>query len=84
MPQSERSQILKELLRWLHAKTVKDGGASRSEIIHFVMVDITELGCTKRRAEAYLQEIVSLGFVSIYRLKFKTTKVCENWLEVHT
>lgn len=84
MPQSERSQIMKEMLRWLDAKSKSGAGASRSQIINHIVVDITELGCTKARAQGYLKTAISLGFISLHRLKYKTTPICKNWLQIHT
>ena len=81
MPQSERSQIMKELLRWLNAKSKKGVGASTHEVIHHCMSEITSLGATERRVQGYIKTLDSLGFIKIYRLKWKITETGKNWLQ---
>lgn len=85
MPQSERSYIIKELLKWLEAKT-KTRGASRIEIIKHLQLEITEFGCTRKRAEEYLKSCMDLGFISLSPKgpRFIVTDACKNWLRVHT
>jgi len=80
MPQSERSQIMKELLRWLSAKSKKRGATTR-ETVKYVMSEITSLGCSRRTASNYLKTLEGLGFIHLYKLKWKTTDRCENWLK---
>ena len=80
MPQSERSQIMKELLRWLSAKSKKSGGASTQSIIHHCISEITDLGTTERTVQKYIRTLNLLGLISLYRLKWKTTAQGENWL----
>ena len=65
MPQSERSQIMKQLLRWLDAKTTKDNGASTGQTIKHVMSEISTLGATERRAQNYIETLSKLGLIRI-------------------
>jgi len=81
MPQSERSQIMKELLRWLHAKSKSSNGARTGEILTHVMSEISSLGATKRAARSYIETLAQLGFIRVYRLKWKLTSKGENWLK---
>lgn len=80
MPQSERSQIMKELLRWVNAKSKKNG-ATTSEILHHCMSEITSLGASERTVQNYIRTLNDLGLIAIYRLKWKTTDKGQNWLK---
>ena len=71
---------MKELLRWLSAKSKKGDGASVGEIIKYVMSEITSLGASQRTARSYIETLSKLGFIRLYRLKWKTTELGENWL----
>ena len=80
MPQSERTQIMTELLRWLRAKS-KSSGATTTEIMRHTITEITSLGASERTARAYIETLAKLNFISIYRLKWKITSKGENWLD---
>jgi len=71
---------MKELLRWLDAKSKKGDGASVGEIITYVMSEITSLGASQRTAKGYIETLSKLGFISVYRLRWKTTEKGQNWL----
>lgn len=81
MPQSERSQIIKEMLMWIVAKTKKDGGASLSLIVRHCESEITNLGATQRTVQSYLSTLVRHRFVTLKGLKYVSTQTGENWLE---
>lgn len=81
MTRSERSKAMKQLMKWLHAKTKKDRGAKRSEIVRHVVVEISELGATERSIIGYMDTLVRMGLVSIRGNKYLVTSVGENWLE---
>jgi len=72
---------MKELLKWLDAKSKKSNGASTSEILKHVMSEISSLGATRRTARSYIETLSELGFIRIYRLKWKLTDKGENWLK---
>jgi hypothetical protein len=69
-------------LKWLSAKS-KGRGATRTEIIQHVQIEITEMGASKHRCEEYLKTCMDLGFVYIDGVRFRTTEACENWLKIH-
>lgn len=81
LPQSERSQIIKEMLMWIAAKTRLDGGVSRMELIRFVQLEITSLGAATRTVEKYLDDLVRHKLVAIRGHKFFCTQTGKNWLE---
>ena len=72
---------MKQLLRWLDAKSKKGDGATTSEIIHHCIQEITELGASERTVQGYISTLNSLGLIRIYRLKWKLTEEGKNWLE---
>lgn len=80
MPQSERSQIIKELLKWLAAKT-KQGGASYQECIKHIQVEITEMGAEEKRCKKYLKDCQKAELIYIDGMKFKITDAGKNWLQ---
>jgi len=80
MPQSERSEIIKEFLQWLGAKT-KKGGATRNECVRHIQVEITMMGAEPSRCHKYLVECVKVGLVTLDGFKYKLTEVGKNWLQ---
>lgn len=82
MPQSERSAIIKDFLKWLEAKS-KKGGASLSEGSKHIQIDITEMGATQKRAVSYFKDCVRMGLVSLdaKTMKFKITEKGKAWLK---
>jgi len=81
MPQSERSQIIKEMLMWIAAKTKKNGGATLSAVIRHTESEITDLGATRRTVHSYLATLVRHHLVAQRGLKFYCTQTGKNWLE---
>lgn len=81
MTRSERSQAMKALMKWLHAKGKKDRGATRGEIVRHVVVEISELGATERSIIGYVETLVRMGLVFIRGNKYLLTSVGENWLK---
>lgn len=80
MPQSERSDNIKKLAKWLRAKS-KRKGATRREIHKFVKVEVTEMGATDGTIKKYIDDLVQNGFIQINGIRYKTTTLCENWLD---
>jgi hypothetical protein len=80
MPQSERSEIIKEFLKWLGAKT-KQNGATRQECVRHIQVEITAMGAEEKRCEKYLRDCERAGLIYVGGLKFKLTDAGKNWLQ---
>ena len=72
---------MKELLRWLNAKSKKNNGATTHEIIQHCISEITSLGASERTVQNYIRTLADLGFIRIYRLKWRLTDKAKNWLE---
>ena len=80
MPQSERSQIIKEFLKWIEAKSQKSG-ASLQECVYHIELEITDMGATKKKSADYVSSCVRAGLIDIHGLKFKITPEGKNWLQ---
>lgn len=79
MPQSERSETIKEFLRWITAKSLK-GGASLYECIEHLRLEISEMGALKTTAKRYVDDCVEVGFVEIKGMKYIITEKGKSWL----
>ena len=80
MPQSERSKIMKEFLRWLEAKS-KHGGASYRDCVRHIQVEITDMGAEEKRCQKYIKSLQDAGLIHTDRLKYKITDSGKNWLQ---
>lgn len=80
MPQSERSQIIKEILKWLEAKS-KRKGATMQEIIDHTQLEISEMGATTKTIKGYVRSLSRNGLIQNKGLRFTITPKGENWLQ---
>jgi len=80
LPQSERSQNLKELLAWIKAKSMRKG-ATTQQILERITIEITDLGATTRTARSYLVTLERAGLIYTQGLRWKITDKGKNWLE---
>ena len=80
MPQSERSQIIKEFLRWLEAKT-KRGGATYRDCVRHIQVEITDMGAEEKRCQKYIKSLERANLIFADGIKFKITDAGKNWLQ---
>jgi hypothetical protein len=80
MPQSERSTIIKEFLKWLEAKS-KTNGATLQECVTHLELEITQMGATKRKCADYVDACKRAKLICTDRLKFKITSEGKNWLQ---
>lgn len=80
MPQSERSQIIKEMLKWLQAKSKKNG-ATLKEIIDHTQLEISEMGATSRTIKGYVRSLTRNGLIQTKGVRFIITSKGQNWLE---
>ena len=82
MPQSERSKIIIDFLKWLQAKgRSSKGGASLQECVYHITVEITNMGATQRRAIDYLRATREANLVYARGSLFRLTSEGENWLK---
>lgn len=81
MPQSERSNILKELLKWISSQ---ENGATLAAIHAQVRNEITQLGATAKTIESYVYELHRASFIEYKPPYWRITKSGKEWLERHT
>jgi len=81
MPQSERSNVLKELLKWLASQ---ENGATVSAIHAQVRNEITQLGATPKTIENYITDLHAAAFTEYKHPFWRVTRAGRDWLERHT
>jgi hypothetical protein len=80
MPQSERSDIIKQFLKWLNAKS-KTGGATWQECLRQIQIEITDMGAHERTCRSYLTDLERAKLIYIDGLKFRVSETGKNWLQ---
>ena len=80
LPQSERSQNIKELLKWIEAKS-KRKGATLQEIVSYTQREICEMGASQRTILDYIRSLERARFIHTEGLRFLITEQGKNWLE---
>ena len=83
MPQSERSETIKQFLKWLNAKS-KQSGASRQECINHMHIEITNMGAEPKRCEIYLRDCLQCKLIEEKDYKFSITKDGQSWIRRKT
>ena len=78
MPQSERTEIMKKLLKWLDSK---EKGATLSAIITHTKVEITQLGATTNTIRKYVDDLHRSGLIGYQHPFWKISKFGKEWLE---
>ena len=78
MPQSERTEIIKTLLKWLESK---EKGVTLSAIITHTKVEITQLGATTNTIRKYVRDLHSSGLIEFKQPFWKISKFGKEWLE---
>jgi hypothetical protein len=84
MPQAERTQNIVKLLRWL--RDVQKEGATRSQIVSYIKVEVTAMGATERTAVSYLEDCGHYGLIETLGShgRFKLSAAGKKWLEAHS
>jgi predicted transcriptional regulator len=80
MPQSERAEILKKMLRWL---LTKENGATVQAILIYTKWEITEGGATDNAIKKYIEDLKKALLIEYKQPFWKITKAGKNWLERH-
>jgi hypothetical protein len=81
MPQSERAEIIKKLMRWLLSQ---EKGATVQAIRHYVKWEITEGGATDNSIKKYIEDLSSALLIEYVHPFWKITKAGKFWLERHS
>ena len=80
MPQSERSDILKKLLKWLDTQ---EKGATTSAILHQVKWEITEGGASDKTIKKYIEDLHKGGLIEYKHPFWKITPAGKKWMEMY-
>ena len=81
MPQSERSAIIKEFLKWMQARCRNNNGPTIQECVRFITLEVTEMGATTKRAKGYVESCARAGLIHTKGIRFVISKDGENWLK---
>lgn len=81
MPQSERSEILKKLLKWLN---IQEKGVTTPGILYHVKWEITEGGATDKSIKKYIEDLHKAGLIKYKHPFWKITLAGKRWLERHS
>lgn len=81
MPQSERAEIIKKLMRWL---VNQEKGATVKAIRQYVKWEITEGGATDKSIKKYVADLDGAGLIEYKHPFWRVTKAGKLWLERHS
>ena len=81
MPQSERSDIIKKLLKWL---ATLENGATVQAIVQYVKWEITEGGATDNVIKKYIDDLDRAKLIEDAHPFWKISKTGMTWLERHS
>ena len=80
MPQSERANTLKELVKWL---TTQENGAPVQAILSYTKWEITEGGATDSTIKKYIEDLKKAAIIEYDHPFWKVTNYGKMWLERH-
>ena len=81
MPQSERSDTMRKMLKWLDSQP--DQRATMAAIIFHTKWEITEGGAIDRTIKSYIEDLYKAGMIEYKPPFYKITKLGKQWLERH-
>jgi hypothetical protein len=81
MPQSERAEILKRLLRWIGSL---ENGATIPAILQYTKWEITEGGATDNAIKKYVEDLEKARYIEYNHPFYKITNAGKLWLERHS
>lgn len=80
MPQSERANVLKEIVKWLVSQ---EKGATVQAIRHQTKWEITEGGATDTTIKKYIEDLSNAQIIEYEHPFWKVTNNGRMWLERH-
>ena len=80
MPQSERANVLKALLRWLASQ---ENGATIQAIRQYTKWEITEGGATDNTIKKYIDDLQGAQLIEHEHPFWRVTENGKMWLERH-
>jgi len=81
MPQSERSDIMKKLLKWLISL---EQGATNQAIHAYVQWEICEGGATNNSIKKYVEDLCRAHLIDYKAPFYRVTNAGKEWLERHS
>ena len=81
VPQSERSGILKEIVKWLASQ---ENGATVQAIRAYTKWEITEGGATDSTIKKYVEDLSRGGIIEYKHPFWKVTEYGRTWSERHS
>ena len=81
MPQSERANVLKEIMRWLASQ---EDGATVHAIRYHIKWEITEGGATDSTIKRYIEDLKAGSLIEYKHPRWYTTKFGRTWIERHS
>jgi hypothetical protein len=81
MPQTERAETLKKLLRGIGSQ---ENGSTVPAIKQYTKWEITEGGATDNTIKKYIEDLEKAGFIDYGHPFWKITKAGTIWLERHS
>ena len=81
MPQSERAEIIKKLMRWL---VLQANGAPVQAILQYVKWEITEGGATDNAIKKYIVDLDRASHIEYKHPFWIVTNAGKLWLERHS
>jgi hypothetical protein len=80
MPQSERANVLKEIVKWLASQ---EKGATVQAILQYTKWEITEGGATDSTIKKYIDDLGKAQIIEYEHPFWKVTNSGRTWLERH-
>jgi len=80
MPQSERANNLKEIVKWL---ITQQEGATVQAILQYTKWEITEGGATDNTIKKYIEDLKKASIIEYNHPFWKVTEYGKKWLERH-
>jgi hypothetical protein len=81
MPQSERSENIRKLLKWL---STMEKGASTAAVRYHVKWEVTEGGATDKTIKTYIEDLKKASYIEYKHPHWRITKAGLLWLERHS
>lgn len=80
MPQSERANNLKEIVKWL---ATQEDGATVQAILQYTKWEITEGGATDNTIKKYIEDLKKAAIIEYNHPFWKATEYGKKWLDRH-
>lgn len=80
MPQSERAEIIKKILKWMNTQ---ERGVTVQAFQFHVKWEITEGGASDNTIKKYLEDLRHAGLIEYKHPFWKINQIGKEWLERH-